>query len=97
MPQELLPIINQFGIPGLVIVGMWFVLKQVDKRNTEKDVIIQQILREGQIRIESLVNMVMDLSREDAKNRAELKAAIDSSIESIARMQEFCKGQKFNG
>jgi signal transduction histidine kinase len=97
MPQELLPIINQFGIPGLVIVGMWFVLKQVDKRNTEKDVIIQQILREGQIRIESLVNMVMDLSREDAKNRAELKAAIDASIEAISRMQDFCKGQKFNG
>lgn len=97
MPQELLPIINQFGIPGLVIIGMWFVLKQVDKRNTEKDVIIQQILREGQIRIESLVNMVMDLSREDAKSRAELKGAIDASIEAISRMQAFCKGQKFNG
>ena len=96
MPQELLPIINQFGLPGLVIVGMWFVLKHVERRNAEKDALIYSILKEGQIRVESLVTMVLDLSREDAKNRAELKAAIDSSIEAIARMQEFCKGQKFN-
>jgi len=96
MPQELLPIINQLGLPGLVIAGMWFVLRHVERRNAEKDALIYSILKEGQTRVESLVTMVLDLSREDAKNRAELKAAIDSSIEAITRMQEFCRGQKFH-
>lgn len=96
MPQEILPIINQLGLPGVVILGMWFVLRQIDKRNAEKDALIYEILKEGQVRVESLVKMVLDLSREDAKNRAELKAAIDSSIEAISRMQEFCRGQKFH-
>jgi signal transduction histidine kinase len=97
MPQELLPIINQLGIPGIIIVGMWYVLRHVERRNAEKDALIYEILKEGQNRVESLVRMVLDLSREDAKNRAELKAAIDSSIEAITRMQEFCRGQKING
>ena len=96
MPKELLPLINQLGLPGLVIAGMWFVLRHVEKRNAEKDALIYSILKEGQSRVESLVTMVLDLSREDAKNRAELKAAIDSSIEAITRMQEFCRGQKFH-
>jgi len=94
MPPEILTIINQFGLPGVVIVGMWFVLRQVEKRNAEKDVLIYAILKEGQTRVESLVTMVLELNREDAKTRAELKAAVETQIEVISQMKEFCRGQQ---
>lgn len=78
-------------------MGMWFVLRHIESRNAEKDKLIYDILREGQVRIESLVKMVLDLSKEDAQNRAELKGAVDSMIETVARMQEFCVRQAKNG
>jgi len=90
MTPEIIQLINNYGFPGIVCLAMWYVLRHMETRNNEKDKLIYEILKEGQTRIESLVGMVLDLSREDAKNRAELKAAVETLIESTARMQEFC-------
>jgi len=81
MPPEILTIINQIGLPGVIIIGMWYVVRHMELRNNEKDKLIYEILREGQNRIEALVNMVLELSKLDAQNRAEMKAAIDMLIE----------------
>lgn len=93
MPPEIVTIINSIGLPGLIIIGMWYILRQMDTRNNEKDRLIYEIVREGQNRIEALVNMVMEISRQDAQNRAELKASLDMLIEQLTRMRDFCGKQ----
>ena len=93
MPPEIITIINQLGLPGVIIIGMWYVLRHMEIRNNEKDKLIYEILREGQNRIEALVNMVLELSKQDAQNRAELKASLDMLIEQLTRMRDFCGKQ----
>lgn len=97
MPVDPLTIINQVGLPMAIIIGLWYVLRHVEGRNAEKDKLIYDILKEGQTRVESLVKMVLDLSREDANTRAELRAAIDTLTEALARMQDFCGRQRPHG
>lgn len=93
MPPEIVSLINQIGFPGLVIAGMWYLLKHIEARNNEKDRLIYDILKEGQNRIEALVNMVLEISKQDAQNRAELKASLDMLIEQLTRMKDFCGKQ----
>jgi hypothetical protein len=90
MLPEIIILIDKLGYPGAMLIGMWYILRHQDTRNAEKDALIYQILKEGQTRVESLVTMVMQLSREDSETRAELKSAVNAMLESLQQMREFC-------
>jgi len=93
MPPEILTLLSSLGLPGLGFVALWYILRHIEKRSNEKDQVIYEILRDGQKRIENLVQIVLEFSKEDTQNRAELKAAVDMLIESQQLMQNFCNRQ----
>jgi two-component sensor histidine kinase len=95
MLPEIITLIDKLGYPGAMLIGMWYIMRHQDTRNAEKDALIYQILKEGQTRVESLVTMVMQLSKEDTETRSELKSVVSTMVESLQQMREFCgKGRQ---
>jgi hypothetical protein len=94
MLPEIITLIDKLGYPGAMLIGMWYIMRHQDQRNSEKDALIHQILKEGQTRVETLVKMVLDLSKEDSETRADLKSAVNAMLESLQQMREYCMKSK---